>query len=162
MTEHDEAKPKRRRNRRKAYPKRVELRLDDELDAKIEELRESIKALRGRSVSKSAVIREATRDGCKALARELRRAPAVQETMEPSRIDELIDEIGGLRTDLARDKNNLNQIARVGNSTGQPVKDVSETLSAIERVDERLVTLLDEVIGSRRAYDDGEGEDDES
>lgn len=172
MTERDEATPldeaqpnprgetKQRRKRRKVYTKRTELLLDEELEGLLDGAKKLATQRLGRPVTMGAIARESLRDGCQAILRELRRAPggeATEDRLAQERVEALIEVIGQLRLDLSRQGNNVNQIAKVAHSTGQVVDGLAGTQAAIERVDDRLVAILGELISVRTDDEDDEG-----
>lgn len=147
MTGNDEAKPKRTRRRRRTYAKRVELRLTEQQLDFITEARAAATEATGRNVSLSDVIRSAVEDGCKSIVDAMRSVPPRSGDRDrvADAIEGFAEEQRQLRRDLRVMGNNVNQIAKVANASGEIEVGVSATLEEVKarlnEMDGRLVRI---------------------
>nr|WP_229734715.1 MobC family plasmid mobilization relaxosome protein [Cellulomonas carbonis] len=75
---------------------------------------------------------------------------AVSASANASVREELLVELFRAHRLLAGIANNVNQIARATNATGQVQDETSATLAAVRRTAERIDALVDEVAEARR------------
>lgn len=142
MTGRDEAQPKQPRRRRKVFPKRVELRMTQEsFDAAVRAAQQ-LSAAEGRTFTVSDIIRDAVEDGCERLAQEMARGSGGGVGWPMDILDAVIDGVQEVRTDARRIGHNVNQIAKVGNTTGHVPADLAETREALADLDAKVLALM--------------------
>lgn len=149
MTGPGEAKPKRARNRRRTYAKRVDFRLTEE---QLEIVARALTAAsaRGRSATLSSILRASLMDGCRSIIGAVEQAPlssAEDAATAAQAIDDLAEELRLLRTDLRRLGNNVNQLTHIAHQTGRLSADLSAVRGAIDQFDARLVTVAGRALG---------------
>ena len=152
MMQDGEAQPKQTRRRRATYPERIELRLSTQQRDRAEALCAELNARsRGRRYTLSDVVRQSLDDGCRAIERGLRAAPAgAVDSASAEAIDDALtrftDEVGALRDDVRRMRDNLNRIAKgthtVGVTTATDLVETRRQYETLEAVDAKLVALL--------------------
>lgn len=149
MTGPGEAKPKRTRNRRQTYAKRVDFRLtEDQLE--IVERALAAASARGRRATLSSILRSSLMDGCRSIigAMEHRPLSSAQDAATAAHaIDDLAEELRLLRTDLRRLGNNVNQLTHIAHQTGRLSADLSAVRGAIDQLDTRLVSVAGRALG---------------
>lgn len=157
MPKDDEAKPKRTRRRRTAYPKRVELRMTDAGYALAQSSAARLSEDTGRAITVSDVIRAAVDDGCRTLARAQERA--VSAPTDGPRIDQLDAVIAAMqevRDEVRRIGHNVNQVAIRAHRAGQVVDGLDDTADALTALDERVMRLGMDVLGYGATDDEDE------
>lgn len=152
MTQDDEAQPKQTRRRRATYPERIELRLSTQQRDRAEALCAELNARSsGRRYTLSDVVRQSLDDGCRAIERGLRAAPAgAADSASAEVIDDALtrftDAVGDLRGDVSRMRDNLNRIAKgthtVGVTTAADLVETQRELEALDAVDKKLLDLI--------------------
>ncbi|WP_422114727.1 hypothetical protein [Brachybacterium sp. UNK5269] len=158
MTMGDEAQPKRPRNRRRTYAKRIELRLTETQLDLVERARSTATEAAGRNVTLSEVVRSSVEDGCKAIIKAMRGTPA-PAGVDGERLAEsftaLTEELQGIRGALRPIGHNVNAMARVAHTTGIADGDLAEVKQQLSDIDARLVVAATAALNLSEGDTDG-------
>ena len=148
MTTNDEAQPK-RRQRRRTYAKRIELRLTEKQLEMVTEAREVFRRETGRSVSLSDIVRNAVEDGCAKLSAAARgdnvTSPVAGGAVSDEVLARFTDEIEETRTQVRRIGHNVNAMTKVAHTTGEVPADLREVRAQLDALQERLSGIEDAV-----------------
>lgn len=143
MTGRDEAQPKQPRRGRTVYPKRVELRMTQESFDATELSAQRLSEVRGERITVSDIIRDAVDDGCERLARELDRGSAGGTGWPMEILDGFLDGVQDVRTEIRRIGHNVNQVAKVGNASGQiDVEEHRANMEQLAELDAKVLALM--------------------